>query len=407
MGKDFLKLKTDSKTLCVFVLFGGIIITIGMGISSYRNTTLPNGYELTRNEAGEGSYEQDVIAFMEGQEKIPVTVMVEERKMSKEEAEAELVKAEKLLNDILKGNNESLSNITTNLNFADAVAGTAVEIEWTEKPSEYFYPDGVLREDMELSEPVELMVSAILSCQEYVKDYEAVITLLPQETAFERKLSNLVEQQAQKDTEKAVLMLPKDYEGIQIAWKKPLDYTFLYFGAFTVAAVIFLKVGGKRDAQAEKKERLEELEKDYAQIVSKFTMLLSAGLNIRNAWERIVLLNRSKSGAKKLIYEEMSWALREMQKGVSELEVYETFGKRVEQIYYKKLMALFVSSKRRGGINLLDAMNQEMLQAWEEQKRKTRQQGEKIGTKLLAPMMGMLAVVFIMILVPAFLSFQL
>ena len=55
---------------------------------------------------------------------------------------------------------------------------------------------------------------------------------------------------------------------------------------------------------------------------------------------------------------------------------------------------------------MTDTMNREMLNAWEEQKRKTRRQGELIGTKLLLPMMGMLMVVFLMILVPAFLSFQ-
>ena len=136
-------------------------------------------------------------------------------------------------------------------------------------------------------------------------------------------------------------------------------------------------------------------------------MLLSAGLSVRNAWERIVLLYKGKEKARSLIYTEMNWAMREMQKGVPELEVYERFGIRVGLIHYKKLMALFIMDKKRGSINLLEAMNQEMLQAWEEQKRKTKQQGEKAGTKLLIPMMGMLAVVFIMILVPAFLSFQL
>ena len=96
-----------------------------------------------------------------------------------------------------------------------------------------------------------------------------------------------------------------------------------------------------------------------------------------------------------------------MEKGISELEVYESFGLRTGLVHYKKLMSLFVSDQRRGSIRLLEAMEQELYEAWEEQKRKIRQQGEKIGTKLLAPMMGMLAVVFVMIMVPAFLSFRL
>ena len=146
----------------------------------------------------------------------------------------------------------------------------------------------------------------------------------------------------------------------------------------------------------------EELEKDYAQIVSKFTMLLSAGLSVRNAWERIVIMQRRKGISEKIIDEELRWGLREMQKGIPEMSVYERFGQRVGEVHFKKLMALFISDKKRGTLPLLDAMNQEMLCAWEEQKRKTRQQGEKIGTKLLLPMMGMLSVVFLIVLIPAF-----
>lgn len=406
MGKDFLNLKTEPKRLYVFILCTGIIITIGMGVNAYRDSALQNGYELTKKKAGEGSYEQEVIARIEGMKKIPMTVAVEEQRLTKEEAQAELERAGLLLDDILKGENESLTAITKNLNFTDHVPGTCVEVEWISGFSEYFYSDGMLREDAELREPLELKLSAILSCQEYTEDYEVAIILLPTKEP-QRELLRLIEQEAARTPEKETLILPGEYQGKAITWKKPPDYTFLYFLLFTVGAAVFLKLGAKRDAKLKQKQRLEQMEKDYAQIVSKFTMLLSAGLSVRNAWERIVMLYRRGSEQKKPVYEEMSRALREMQKGISELEVYESFGTRVGQVHYKKLMALFVSEKRRGSINLPEAMNQEMLQAWEEQKRKTRQQGEKIGTKLLIPMMGMLAVVFIMILVPAFLSFQL
>lgn len=406
MGKDFLNLKTDQKKLYILILGAGIGITVLLGARAFRDTKLQNGYELQKNEAGEGSYEQEVFAFIE-EKKVSLTVEVDEQKLSVAEAQQILGQAAATLDSILKAENESLSKINTGLNFADTVSGIPVEVEWTEKLPDYFYSDGTLREDVEILEPVEQKVSAILSCQEYTRDYEAVITILPREAALERMLLEQIAAEAKDNPENPVVMLPKEYEGSSIIWKKPLDYTFLYFGVLTVVAVIFLNVGSKRDIQLQKKERLEALEKDYAQIVSKFTMLLSAGLSVRNAWERIIVLHKGKSENDRPIYAEMNWAMREMQKGVPELEVYEKFGVRVGQIHYKKLMALFISDKKRGSVNLLEAMNQEMLQAWEEQKRKTKQQGEKIGTKLLMPMMGMLAVVFIMILVPAFLSFQL
>ena len=147
-------------------------------------------------------------------------------------------------------------------------------------------------------------------------------------------------------------------------------------------AIIAVKFGEKRDQKEERLQKMEELENDYAQIVSKFSMLLSAGLSIRNAWERIVVMQKRKGTQGRLIYQEMSWGLGQMQKGISELEVYEKFGSRIKEVHYKKLMALFISDKRRGSIPLLEAMNQEMMLAWEEQKRRTRQQGEKIGTKI-------------------------
>ena len=119
------------------------------------------------------------------------------------------------------------------------------------------------------------------------------------------------------------------------------------------------------------------------------------------------MMQKNKQAEGNSVYEEMNWAFLQMQKGIPEVEVYERFGSRVGLVHYKKLMSMFVSDLRRGSTNLLEVMNGEMLQAWDEQKRAARQRGERIGTKLLLPMMGMLGVVFMIILVPAFLSFQL
>lgn len=397
MAKDFLNLKTDQKKIQRLVLCAGILLTVFLGIRSVCDRQLPGGNELLKKKAGEGSYEQTVMAQLQ-EKAILVTVAVEEQLFTKEEAEKMLLQAETMLDQQLKAQNESLSKIVSDIYFADSLPDLHVEVEWTEKLPEYFYSDGTFREDVNLSEPIEQKVSAILSCQQYVRDYEAVLTIYPKEQTLEEQLL------AQTKEDFRAVRLPETYQDQQITWKKPLDLTFVYVGILTLTAVAFLYIGNARDEKQRKEQYLEALDKDYAQIVSKFTMLLSAGLSVRNAWERIVYLNRETD---RPVYMEMNTSVQELQKGVSELEVYERFGTRVELVRYKKLMALFISDKKRGSRNLLEAMNEEMLQAWDEQKRKTRQQGEKTGTKLLLPMMGMLAVVFMMIMVPAFLSFRL
>lgn len=407
MGKDFLKLKTDRKKLYAAVLGVGILLTAVSGVKAYGNTRLLNDCELLRNRVGEGSSEQDVIAYADGYGKIPVTVKVTEEILSKEEADRKLNEAAVLLENILKDENDSLSNVTGDLNFAEEIPGSPVQVEWTETQWDYFDSGGALRKEIDLKEPVELELSAVLSCQGYLKDYRVIVRLMPKGRTEEEKFADYVLQETQKQQDPSVLILPREYEGRTILWRKPLDLTFLYLLVLTAASVVFLKVGGKRDEKEEKKRRKEEMEKDYAEIVGKFTMLLSAGLSVRNSWERIVRLYEKNQGKKRIVYEEMRRSFQEMEKGISELEVYESFGLRTGLVHYKKLMSLFVSDQRRGSIRLLEAMEQELYEAWEEQKRKIRQQGEKIGTKLLAPMMGMLAVVFVMIMVPAFLSFRL
>ena len=407
MGKGFLSLKDDPKKVSLLIGCVGGLIAAFMAFDAFKEMKLQNGNEIVKFEAGSGSYEQKVIAEVEGVGKIPMTITVEEEKLTNDEAEILLTESAVQLDQILLNENESFQEIKKNLCFTDDIPGTPVEVIWQTKPLEYFYSDGKIREDVEIVEPVELKLSAVLSCQEYTKNYEKIITISPRKQTLQSVLQNLINEYQKQDQNHMFLQLPTEYDGRQIVWKKPLDMTFLYFAALTVGAVLFLNFGSKRDVQMEKRMRLEELEKEYAQVVSKFSMLLTAGLSVRTAWERIVSMDRKGRNANRAITVEMSWAIREMQKGISELSVYEEFAARVGLIHYKKLMTMFISHKRRGGTDLLESMNQEMLLAWEEKKRKLRQQGEKIGTKLLIPMMGMLAVVFVIILVPAFLSLQL
>ena len=404
MGKRFLKLMAETPRSAKIILIVGILLSGILGITAYQRRALENGYELERRELSEGDYREEVIAYLR-KEKIPVTVTVDARMLSEEEAEEQFLKSEVLLLERLKGENESLSLVTKDLDFISWIPETGIEVEWVEKQLDYFYSDGKIRENQGQSEIVELQLSAIMICQEYTKELAIKITVLPMTADVSKDLLRLIESENETTRSGSSFLLPKEFQGQTITWKRPMEHTWIYVLLLTLVASIALVCGVRIDQRAEKKRRVEELEKDYAQIVSKFTMLLSAGLSVRNAWERVVIMQRRKGISEKIIDEELRWGLREMQKGIPEMSVYERFGQRVGEVHFKKLMALFISDKKRGTLPLLDAMNQEMLCAWEEQKRKTRQQGEKIGTKLLLPMMGMLSVVFLIVLIPAFLSF--
>ena len=106
------------------------------------------------------------------------------------------------------------------------------------------------------------------------------------------------------------------------------------------------------------------------------------------------------------VYEEMLITLREMQGGVSEAEAYERFGKRCGTSTYLKFSTLLSQNLRKGSKGISDILRMEAIQSYENRKNTAKRLGEEAGTKLLVPMLGMLAVVFIMVMVPAFLSMQ-
>ena len=94
-----------------------------------------------------------------------------------------------------------------------------------------------------------------------------------------------------------------------------------------------------------------------------------------------------------------------MESGVTEVEAYEHFGQRCRLPQYRKCAALLVQNLKKGSAGLLAALQEEAEHSFEERKRNAREEGERAGTKLLFPMMMMLAVVMVLILVPACFSF--
>ena len=73
---------------------------------------------------------------------------------------------------------------------------------------------------------------------------------------------------------------------------------------------------------------------------------------------------------------------------------------------YRKLASLLEQNLRKGTKGLTALLGTESEQAFEERKASAKRRGEEAGTKLLAPMFFMLAMVLVIVIIPAFLSIQ-
>ena len=143
---------------------------------------------------------------------------------------------------------------------------------------------------------------------------------------------------------------------------------------------------------------------DYPEFLSRFTLLIGAGMTVRNAWERM-LADYKKSGRKRYVYEEMRHTMAQLEVGMPELRAYEQFGRRCALLSYLRFTTILTQNLKKGSSGIALLLRMEAQEAFSERKNQARRKGEEAGTKLLLPMGGMLVLVFVLILVPAFASF--
>ena len=106
------------------------------------------------------------------------------------------------------------------------------------------------------------------------------------------------------------------------------------------------------------------------------------------------------AGASVLLF--LLLARREMESGVSELAAYQHFAKRCRLQKYVKLVSLLEQNTKLGASGFMGSLRVECREALQERRTTARRLGEEAGTKLLLPMIMMLAIVMVVIIVPAF-----
>ena len=222
----------------------------------------------------------------------------------------------------------------------------------------------------------------------------------------QKELKEVIEQYNREKQDPDYYYLPDSWDGQTLKWQKPGESTGTLLAALALFAAVVLMLKKTREQQEEMAKRAEQLLMDYPSLIMKFTLLIQAGMTVRRAFQKIssdYLRNCPKEG--RYAYEAVTTTCHEMDSGVAELEAYRRFGERCGQMKYKTFSTILIQNLQKGGHRMADLLEKEALEAWDERKRKARVMGETAATKLLVPMIMMLAVVMAIIMIPAFLSF--
>ena len=370
-----------------------------------RSDTARAGF-LVRNGYGEGDYEAELVAE-DGEEQKEVTLPVEARTLSREEIRT-------LLAEASAGAKAQISavcpldHVDRDLPLPSEIAGNPVRIDWTTDRPDLLDWDGILQETVP-EYGTEMHLIAEYTLESETLSESCAITVFPKEMTEAERFTAGIRRKIREEnhTSDEVLALPEEADGKKLSWsRKQSRAGGLLFLLSLLAALLLPSVFRKR-REEELEKREAELRIDYPQILSQLVLFLGAGLSLRGAVFRIAELyagRLARGGGIRPGFEEFRILREELKNGVPETEAYERLGARAGEAHYRALSVLLIQNLKKGGPEFFLMLRKEAEDAMGERRRAARIAGEKAGTKLLLPMVGMLAVIMGIVTVPVFFS---
>ncbi len=409
-----------SYVIVVIVLFS--ILSL-LGELSSEPRLLRDGRCISRPEHGEGKKEVALDVTLQDSEGSAedngppisrrITLEVKERSYSKEEIALLFEQGKEYLSEYVLGGNKNTDEISENLCFCDSIPDSGIRVKWKPEDRKLILGDGTVQ-NKNLELPIWTNVTAVLSYEEQETSLPLSFRIIPkvfsEEEQLDSRLMTELGEVQEKSRKESELILPEQLDQYSLLWKENKSAegrTILILGIMIAFLLWYLMDVELRHRM---KLRRDQLLLDYPELINKFTLLVNAGMTVRQAWLKIAEdyeVNRSR-GITKLhyAYEEMLTTVHELKLGTSEGEVYEQFGRRLGLLPYIKFSSLITQNRKKGNKGFTELLRQEALEAFEDRKEVAKRLGEEAGTKLLAPMMFLLIIVFLIILIPAFMAFQ-
>ena len=419
--------------IVLLIVLAGDLLAAANYAAAGGNMLLTDSNELVRDEIGGEDRSTQVDAYILDKESEAVyqgsyRLNVRSKRYSETEAEKLASDLFRLLPARILGQNSALEHVIFPMELPTSVEGYPFKIAWESSSYALIDSDGKVGNlAMDENDSREVLLTAVLSYDNgtpeglrFEQEYRAVV--FPPRLTEEEKLSAQIREAIREADEKSVsddvLPLPTDLQKTEPGNTKPGNTELMWEekapdSGFAVilfaAAVSFLaavSMGSRLHQKVVQRERQMML--DYPQIVSKFVLYLGAGMSIRSTFIKLgedYTRQREEGMGEHGAYEEILLVMRELTSGVPETEAYERFGQRCRSRQYTKLCTLLAQNLRKGNRELLTVMQQEAKASFEERRNTARKLGEEAETKLLLPMVMMLAITMLIIIIPAYYSF--
>lgn len=190
-------MKKSKKKESIYVK-SGVILLLSFGISSCIWFT-DNGKTLKQNEKGEillkrndyGQGDKKTALYMQVEDiEQTMEIAVGEKEYSGEQLEEIFIQAEEDLETLILGENESLSEVRSDLNLITEIPEKSIEVSWELDNYEIMDIQGSLKEENLKDEGALLGLKALLTYKEESRIYEFYAHVFPPKKTKEEKLEN-------------------------------------------------------------------------------------------------------------------------------------------------------------------------------------------------------------------------
>lgn len=366
---------------------------------------------VLRSGFGEGEKTVSAVAEIEyegNSEKEKVEFRISPAEISREEKQRRLTGCMEELPEIILAGNESLGSIEKDMNLICFHESTGVSISWESSRPDLISESGeVFPGENDKTEYVLLTASLYIggeSCEwKCNAGHNVRLTGENFGRLAERKLEELREKAESGDGGEYFELPDELAEGIKVKWKSPGESRFFLMGIIAAAAIAFIAYTGKNRRKKERENRRIEIKREFPYFLDKLVMLLSAGVILTDAVERIAEDYRrySAGSEKKILYEELCESVDSMKNSNSSFS--EELLKLAERLDTREFARLAVILKNglESGADLAAKLEDESSLMWNERKSVVQKLGRVADTKLVFPLMIILGVLIVIVMTPA------
>ena len=315
------------------------------------------------------------------------------REYSSEEFEALADRAVEYAVSEMPGSNPDLMNVSSDLTLVTSDETGTLSFTWSSRQPDVVGSTGKVYGLTGEEVILELMITDGI----HERMAEIPVRVVPENMSEDEnaELMVVLEEYEKADRTEGSVTFPKEINGQRLrvsressGKKQVLIYAVLGIAA---AAYIYHKVN---ELKERKGKRQDALRRQYYSFVSRLSLLMGAGINVKEA------MKLASAGAEELAGE-IRLAVNQIDSGLSEEKAYLAMSGRMAIPEYTRLMTMISQNINHGNSRLLMLMDQEVKVAMNIRREHIRKKGETASEKLLIPTALLLVIVIGVIMIPA------